>query len=72
MDKSTLLNILECNLDKVGGAWLFRGTRVPVSAPLAAFVIDSRVCHLLRRFSDSDFAVGGFRISLFNFEFALI
>lgn len=32
MDKSNLLTILECNSDKVSGAWVFRGTRVPVAA----------------------------------------
>ena len=29
---STLSRILERNPDKVSGAWVFRGTRIPVSA----------------------------------------
>lgn len=33
MDKTTpLSHILERNPDKVSGAWVFRGTRVPVAA----------------------------------------
>jgi uncharacterized protein (DUF433 family) len=32
MDNSTLLEIVERNPDKVSGAWVFRGTRVPVAA----------------------------------------
>ena len=32
MDTSNLLTILERNPNKVSGAWVFRGTRVPVSA----------------------------------------
>ena len=32
MNRPNLLTILERDLDKVSGAWLFRGTRIPVSA----------------------------------------
>ena len=32
MNNSTLLEIVERNPDKVSGAWVFRGTRVPVAA----------------------------------------
>jgi uncharacterized protein (DUF433 family) len=32
MDNVTLLKILERNPDRVSGAWVFRGTRVPVAA----------------------------------------
>ncbi|MEY2977843.1 MAG: hypothetical protein RLZZ435_1982 [Cyanobacteriota bacterium] len=32
MNRPNLLTILERDPDKVSGAWLFRGTRIPVSA----------------------------------------
>ncbi|NJL67166.1 MAG: DUF433 domain-containing protein [Richelia sp. CSU_2_1] len=32
MDSSDLLSILERDPNKVSGAWVFRGTRVPVAA----------------------------------------
>jgi uncharacterized protein (DUF433 family) len=32
MDNGPLLKILERNPDRVSGAWVFRGTRVPVTA----------------------------------------
>lgn len=32
MDHEALLTILERNPDRVSGAWVFRGTRVPVTA----------------------------------------
>ncbi|MDJ1170538.1 DUF433 domain-containing protein [Roseofilum sp. BLCC_M154] len=32
MDRSRLLTILERDPNKVSGAWVFRGTRVPVAA----------------------------------------
>jgi len=32
MNQSSPLNMLERHPDKVSGAWVFRGTRVPVSA----------------------------------------
>ena len=32
MDNGALLEILERNPDRVSGAWVFRGTRVPVAA----------------------------------------
>ena len=32
MDNGALLKILERNPDRVSGAWVFRGTRVPVAA----------------------------------------
>jgi uncharacterized protein (DUF433 family) len=32
MDNGALLEILERNPDRVSGAWVFRGTRVPVTA----------------------------------------
>jgi uncharacterized protein (DUF433 family) len=32
MDHEALLTILERNPDRVSGAWVFRGTRVPVAA----------------------------------------
>jgi uncharacterized protein (DUF433 family) len=32
MHQTNLLSVLERNQDKVSGAWVFRGTRVPVAA----------------------------------------
>ncbi|NJM62788.1 MAG: DUF433 domain-containing protein [Oscillatoriales cyanobacterium RU_3_3] len=32
MDSSDLLSILERDPNKVSGAWVFRGTRIPVAA----------------------------------------
>lgn len=34
MKECKTLPAIECNSDKVSGAWVFRGTRVPVSALL--------------------------------------